>query len=481
MSSSLFEIPKHWKWVILDDIGIVVSGGTPSTKEPEFWNGDIPWITPADLSNHNEVYISKGSRNISQVGLEYSSAYLLPANSVVFSSRAPIGYVAITKNELATNQGFKNLILPSELVNPKYVYYYLKTVKELAENMASGTTFLELSTTKFRQIPIPLAPIEEQNSIVEKIEELFSELDKSIDNLQIAKTKTGRNIYSIYNQIFNKNILGKVSYIRQICTINYGKSLIQKQRIKGDIPVYGSNGIIDYHNNTYLEKPVIIIGRKGSVGELHFSDKKCYPIDTTYYIEEDESFNLKFLFYQLQTKNLQQLSKATTIPGLNREHIYDLKVVMPSVEDQELIVKYIDEKLNDNEILSKDIDSNINMTKSLYLKILQEAFHGKLILENNKTKSVMNLAKHIKEENDKYLSDHIEKSKIKKMVKREKKNLLNILTLNFNNNTFYFDDIIQKSAMSINVLEEEFNSLLIDGKISKIYDKKSKSIKFKIS
>jgi type I restriction enzyme S subunit len=111
------------------------------------------------------------------VGLEYSSAYLLPANSVVFSSRAPIGYVAITKNELATNQGFKNLILPSELVNPKYVYYYLKTVKELAENMASGTTFLELSATKFRQIPFPLAPIEEQNSIVEKIEELFANFE----------------------------------------------------------------------------------------------------------------------------------------------------------------------------------------------------------------------------------------------------------------------------------------------------------------
>ena len=186
MSSSLFEIPKHWKWVILDDIGIVVSGGTPSTKEPEFWNGDIPWITPADLSDHDEVYISKGNRNISQVGLEYSSAYLLPVNSVVFSSRAPIGYVAITKNELATNQGFKNLILPSELVNPKYVYYYLKTVKELAENMASGTTFLELSATKFRQIPFPLAPIEEQNSIVEKIEELFSEKEQRTEDCMVC-------------------------------------------------------------------------------------------------------------------------------------------------------------------------------------------------------------------------------------------------------------------------------------------------------
>ena len=101
LNDKLSEIPKHWKWVTLDDIGIVVSGGTPSTKEPEFWNGNIPWITPADLSNYDDVYISKGRRNISQVGLDYSSATLLPENSLVFSSRAPIGYVAITKNKIA--------------------------------------------------------------------------------------------------------------------------------------------------------------------------------------------------------------------------------------------------------------------------------------------------------------------------------------------------------------------------------------------
>src|SRR5690606_15054318 len=185
------------------------------TKEPEFWNGNISWITPADLSDHNEVYISEGKRNISQVGLEYSSAYLLPANSVVFSSRAPIGYVAITKNQLATNQGFKNLILPTKIVNPKYVYYYLKTVKELAENMASGTTFLELSATKFKQIPFPLAPIEEQNSIVEKIDELFSELDKSNSDLKIAKTKTLLLLRTVLNSVFSE-INSKYS-LNEIC------------------------------------------------------------------------------------------------------------------------------------------------------------------------------------------------------------------------------------------------------------------------
>lgn len=181
MSKEKLNIPETWKWVTLDDIGIVVNGGTPSTKESEFWEGDIAWVTPSDLSNYEETYISKGRRNISKIGLQYSSAILLTKNSIIFSSRAPIGYVAITKNELATNQGFKNIIL-SELISSKYVYYYLKTVKELAENMASGTTFLELSTSKFKQIPFPLAPIEEQWKIVEKIEELFSELD-SISNI----------------------------------------------------------------------------------------------------------------------------------------------------------------------------------------------------------------------------------------------------------------------------------------------------------
>ncbi len=103
-----YKLPKEWRWVTLEDIGIIYSGGTPSTKEPEFWEGDISWITPADLSNYTEIYISRGKRNISKLGLDYSSATLLPKDTILFSSRAPIGYVAIAKNELATNQGFKN-------------------------------------------------------------------------------------------------------------------------------------------------------------------------------------------------------------------------------------------------------------------------------------------------------------------------------------------------------------------------------------
>ncbi|MFW5871803.1 MAG: restriction endonuclease subunit S [bacterium] len=143
-----YKLPEGWIWTTIGDIGIVKSGGTPSTRNKEFWGDDISWITPADLSGYNEKYISKGNRSISKLGLDYSSAKLLPVGTILFSSRAPIGYTVIAKNELATNQGFKNLI-PTKSINREYVYYYFTTLKSQAEKVASGTTFLELSATTF--------------------------------------------------------------------------------------------------------------------------------------------------------------------------------------------------------------------------------------------------------------------------------------------------------------------------------------------
>ena len=181
-----YKLPEGWIWTTIDEIGIVQSGGTPSTRNNEFWGNEISWITPADLSGYDKKYISKGNRSISKTGLDYSSAKLLPKGTILFSSRAPIGYTVIAKNDLATNQGFKNLI-PTKSLNSEYVYYYFQTLKSQAEKVASGTTFLELSATKFSQLPFPLAPLQEQQGIVSKIESLFSELDQAEKGLQKAK------------------------------------------------------------------------------------------------------------------------------------------------------------------------------------------------------------------------------------------------------------------------------------------------------
>ena len=179
-----YEVPDNWCWTRLGRITEVVGGGTPSSGRGEYYeDGDIPWISPSDLSGYSDVYISKGAKFITKLGLEKSSAKLMPTNTVCLSSRAPVGYVVIASNSLCTNQGFKSF-LPSEAYIPKYLYWYLKGNKEMLESKASGTTFLELSGSKAAEVEIPLAPIPEQQRIVDRIESLFAKLDEAKEKAQ---------------------------------------------------------------------------------------------------------------------------------------------------------------------------------------------------------------------------------------------------------------------------------------------------------
>ena len=202
----LWEIPDSWQWSKISELGDVVSGGTPSTKEPAFWGDVVNWITPADLSGYSEKFISKGAKSLTQKGLASSSAKLMPKGSVHFSSRAPVGYVVISKEDMSTNQGFKSIVPTKEGFN-EFVYYYLKGAKRLAEERASGTTFKEISGKAFSELPIPLAPFNEQQRIVSKLEELLSELDKGIESF-----KTAREQLTVYRQtVLKRAFEGKLT------------------------------------------------------------------------------------------------------------------------------------------------------------------------------------------------------------------------------------------------------------------------------
>ncbi len=160
-------IPKGWEIKSLADIGEVVGGGTPATDQPDYWGGDIPWLTPADLTSFDDIYITSGSSFITAEGLKNSSAKLLPKNTVLLSSRAPIGYVAIAQNSLCTNQGFKSVICNAEIMNPICLFYYFKNNKGLLECYASGSTFLELSGGRLKRIKLIVPPIDIQNRFAE--------------------------------------------------------------------------------------------------------------------------------------------------------------------------------------------------------------------------------------------------------------------------------------------------------------------------
>lgn len=173
-----FEIPDNWEWVRLGEIGAIVGGGTPKTTVKEYWEGGtIPWITPADLSNHTGKYISRGKRSITPIGLRESSAQLMPKGTVLFSSRAPIGYTAIAKNEISTNQGFKSCV-PFVMDMNEYLYYYLVYSAKIINENASGTTFKEVSGAEVSNIILPLPPLAEQKRIVEKVDTIMNMLDE---------------------------------------------------------------------------------------------------------------------------------------------------------------------------------------------------------------------------------------------------------------------------------------------------------------
>ena len=171
------DLPEGWTAATIGKVADVVGGGTPSTSDPANFSDDgHPWITPADLSDFQGAWIKRGKRGLTEKGLRTSSATPMPKGTVLMSSRAPIGYVAIAANPIATNQGFKSFVLGSGLMS-EFCFYWLKFLGPYLQEMGSGSTFLEISGSRARDIPFLVAPTAEQQRIVTKIEDLLAQVN----------------------------------------------------------------------------------------------------------------------------------------------------------------------------------------------------------------------------------------------------------------------------------------------------------------
>lgn len=174
-----FAIPTSWEWVRLKSLGEIVGGGTPKTNDASLWakaDKGIPWITPADMKNVRERRASHGERYLSEDGLARSSACLMPPGSVVMSSRAPIGYLAITECALATNQGFKSII-PITIETNTWIMLALDGLMDGIKKRASGTTFKEVSGSEFGETLIPIPPLTEQVCIIDCSESMIQVIE----------------------------------------------------------------------------------------------------------------------------------------------------------------------------------------------------------------------------------------------------------------------------------------------------------------
>lgn len=198
------EIPHDWRVDKLEELGEIVAGGTPSTRKPDYYceNG-IAWITPNDLSNTSNKYISHGQRDITELGLKESSAKLMPKGSVLISTRAPIGYMAIALNEVSTNQGFKSVV-PKPEYGSEYVYYTVKSNIKGIEQMGCGTTFMEVSKSSISNYKILFPP--------QHLIDMFNSRIKSISEKMIQVESENRELVQLRDWLLPMLMNGQISF-----------------------------------------------------------------------------------------------------------------------------------------------------------------------------------------------------------------------------------------------------------------------------
>jgi type I restriction enzyme S subunit len=289
--------------VKIRDIAVIKNGSTPSTNDSGNYDGDIIWITPKDLSNQQSKYILSGERNITQKGLRSCSASLLPKGSLLLSSRAPIGLLAIADNECCTNQGFKNIVVNRNKVNNEFLYYYLKLNIASIEKLGGGTTFKELSKSILEEYIVELPNNTTQNAIVN----ILSKLDRKIElNNQITTEleKITRALYVWFFVQNNNNNWAKkplIELIKETKSGDWGKDTIQGNYTKKVLCVRGTDidtplnntptrYILEKNNNKLLTTGDFIIEISGGSPTQSTGRMTCILQETL------DSFDIPLIF-----------------------------------------------------------------------------------------------------------------------------------------------------------------------------------------
>ena len=346
---------EEWKEYKLHEIGRIVGGATPPTKDSANYDGEISWITPKDLSNFTGRYIQKGERSITQKGFESSSCQILPKGSILFSSRAPIGYIAIAANELCTNQGFKSIIPDNNLVNNLFLYYLLKYNKEEIEGLGSGTTFKEVSAKVMQNFDIKIPSIQTQK----KIADILSSLDDKIelnrrinDNLEqqaqalfkswfvdFEPFKDGKLVDSELGMIPEGWRVGNLLDIAKLYDAKR-KPLSSRERenMKKIYPYYGATSIMDYVDKYIFDGTYLLMGEDGSVMDdkgypyLQYVFGKFWSNNHAHVMQGKNNFSTEMLHCLLLKKNISPIVTGAVQAKISQANMRKILITQPPHE-----------------------------------------------------------------------------------------------------------------------------------------------------
>lgn len=354
----------EWKTCTIADLGTVVGGATPSTKKVEnYEDGTIAWITPKDLAGYTGRYIWHGERNITECGLNSCSAKMMPAHSILFSSRAPIGYVAIAGQEMCTNQGFKSVV-PNNNTDYMFLYYLLKYNKDKIEAMGSGTTFKEISGSTMRGIEVTVPEsLDEQR----KIASVLSTIDEKIEKNEAINENLEQQAQALYHHMFIENTSSewKEGTLSDIADITMGQSpsgSSYNEDGEGTIFFQGRAefGFRFPSIRLYTTEPKrmacandVLMSVRAPVGDLNVAHADCCigrGLAAIHSKTGQQSFVLYTMFALKEQLNVFN-GEGTVFGSINRNSLNDMPIVIPSpdsISAFEDIVAPIDVAIRNN-------------------------------------------------------------------------------------------------------------------------------------
>lgn len=328
------------------DLGMVVGGATPSTKDAQnYINGSIPWITPKDLAGFHGRYIGQGERNITEKGLASCSTQMMPKNSVLFTSRAPIGYIAISANPVCTNQGFKSIV-PNENTDYLFLYYLLKFNKDRIESLGSGTTFKEVSGTTMKNIVVTV-PKEKETQ--REIAAILSSLDDKIEENGKINHNLQQQAKALYKTHFPYSVEDelphgwKIGKVRDIIELHDSKRIPLSSRerdkmIERKYPYYGATSIMDYVSDYIFDGCYLLLAEDGTVIDsnghpvLQYVWGKFWVNNHAHIITGKNGFSVESLLLFFSQLSVQSIVTGAVQPKVSQANLCSIPVVIPPRE-----------------------------------------------------------------------------------------------------------------------------------------------------
>ena len=319
------EFTEEWETKPINDLAVVIGGGTPDTTVKSYWDGEIQWFTPSEIGKTK--YVDSSLRTITEDGLNNSSAKRLPPNTILLSSRATIGECSLSLRECATNQGFQSLV--SKKCNVDFLYYLIQTKKNDLIRKSCGSTFLEISANEVRKIQVSIPSDVEQQKIaglLSLIDERIATQNKIIERLETLIKGITQNI-TLHNK---PNV--RISECLE-CT---SSTLQESDALRsGTYPVYGANGIVGYLDNYSTQDEAVYIIKDGSgVGTVSYVTGQCSTTGTLNTLQAKEGYSLQYLYYILKVFNFEPYKTGMAIPHIYFKDYGKAKIFCPSYTKQ---------------------------------------------------------------------------------------------------------------------------------------------------